>query len=363
MSTRNRTVELLLAFSLLSWSNPPAYAQQKGPSAPVVTTAAQQHTLRASMLLPGSVETVSRSRVAAPVAGLVQKLTVRDGDLVEADQVLAELDTETLQVHRKTLQAQMLETAARKRAAESKQSRAQELFDAQLLPAEQLDDARYEVEAIAARYTALAAEIDEIDVTIRQAVVRAPFSGAVTERLMEVGMWAKVGDPIYEIVSTNDLDVRVDVPEIHFAKLRLGQTAAVSFESLPSVTLTGKVRSLAAEAEPSARTFPVKIGITTKGQRVRPGMLASVSFAPAAPRTVVMVPKDALVERDDGWVVFAMNLENAVRVVPVRIGEAVGHWTEVRGEIQAGDQVVIVGNERLRDGQAVLAQSREVARP
>ena len=362
MRLRISTLELWLAASITSWAFPAA-AQSPGPSAPVVTTAAQKYTLRAALLLPGSVETVSRSRVAAPVAGLIQKLTVRDGDLIEADQVLAELDIEALQVHRRTLQAQMLETAARKRAAESKQSRAQELFDANLLPAEQLDDARFEVEAIAARYTALGAEIEETDVSIRQAVIRAPFAGAVTQRLMEVGMWVKVGDPVYEIVATDSLEVRVDVPEIHFSKVRPGQAAEVSFDALPSMKLTGKIRSLGAEAEPSARTFPVKIEITTNGQRVRPGMLASVSFAPPAPRTIVMVPKDALVERDDGWVVFTMHLENAVRAVSVRTGESVGHWTEVRGEIQAGDQVVIVGNERLRDGQPVLAQSREVAQP
>lgn len=315
------------------------------------------------MRLPGSVETLQRSRVAAPVAGLIQKLMVRDGDLVEANQILAEIDTESLQTHRRTLQAQMLETAARLRAAKSKQRRAQELFDAQLLPAQQLEDSHFEVEAIAARSEALQAEINEIDVTISQATIRSPFSGAVSQRLVGVGMWAKVGDPIYEIIGNDQLEVRVDVPEIHLSKIRPGQPAEVTFEALPGMRLTGDVRSLAAEAEPSARTFPVKIVITAKGQTVRPGMLAMVNFAPAEPRVVKLVPKDALVERDEGWMVFAADPEGFVRAVSVRPGEAVGQWMEIVGQVRPGEEVVVMGNERLRDGQPVNPQSREMARP
>ena len=92
-------------------------------------------------------------------------------------------------------------------------------------------------------------------------------------------------------------------------------------------------------------------------------MVATVTFAPTRPRDVLIAPKDALVERDTGWTVFVAQADNTVSEVPVRLGDSVEAWTEVSGEISAGDQVVILGNERLRDGRTISAQIRDLPTP
>lgn len=294
---------------------------------------------------------------------MVTALTVREGDRVERDQTLAELDTEFLQARRATIVAQMQEAKARREGAELSLRRAQELFDAALIAAEDLDKAEVELNALDARVVSLEASMAEIDLGIEGSVIRAPFDGAVSEKLTEVGGWIRTGDPVLELVSADDLEVSAEVPEIHFSKLRVGQKAQVRLEALPGKTLTGQVQATAPEADPQARTFAVKVAVQSNGGLVRPGMVATVKFAPSAPRTVTLVPKDALVERAEGWVVFAADANNEAVLRQVRLGDSVGEWTEVVGRVRPGDQVVILGNERLRDGEKLAPRTRELPAP
>ena len=336
---------------------------KKAPAAPVVTSAVQSHRLSSSIHLPGSVDSIRKTQVAAPVAGLVVDVLVRDGDSVEQDQILARLDTSTLEARRATLEAQLQEAQARLRGAEVKVRRAEELFDAGVIPAEQLDDSRFEFEALDARSTALKAQIAELDLNIEQSTIRAPFGGGVSAKLTEVGQWARVGDPLLEIVATDELEINVAVPEVHLSKVRLNQIGEATFEALPGLKLRGAVHALSPQADPNARTFPVKLAVPARNGRVRPGMVAEVTFAPSRPRDVLIAPKDALVERDTGWTVFVAQPDQTVKEVPVRLGESVDAWTEVSGEVSAGDQVVILGNERLRNGQSVNPQVRDLPQP
>ena len=336
---------------------------EKAPPTPVVTAAVQSHRLSSSIQLPGSVETIRKTQVAAPIAGLVIEVLVRDGDPVEKGQVLARLSTDALEARQNTLEAQVQESQARLRAAESKVKRAEELFAANIIAAEQLDDSRFELDALDARRASLKAQVAELDLSIRQSVITAPFAGGVNAKLTEVGQWSRLGDPLFEIIATDELEINVDVPEVHFSKIRLNQTAEVSFEALPGVKLRGTVHALSPSADPDARTFPVKVSVAARNGRVRPGMVADVTFAPSRPRDVLIAPKDALVERDTGWIVFVSGADGTVRETPVRLGESVDAWTEVSGEVSRGDQIVILGNERLRDGQSVEPRFRELPKP
>jgi len=164
MPVKYRLLATLLwtSYALLAGMGTIAWAQQtktakkgKSPPTPVVTAAVQSHRLSSSIRLPGSVETIRKTQVASPIAGLVTEVLVRDGDRIEKGQVLARLSTDALEARHDTLEAQLLESRARLRAAESKVTRAEELFAANVIAAEQLDDSRFEVDALNARWASL----------------------------------------------------------------------------------------------------------------------------------------------------------------------------------------------------------------
>jgi RND family efflux transporter MFP subunit len=318
-------------------------------------TEAQSYVIGAKLELPGSIESPRRAEVASPVEGLVRELLVRDGDAVERGAILAKLDTSALEAQRTTLESQLNESNARLRSAESNYARAQELFEAQVIAREQLDDSLFEQQALEAGAESLQASIAETELRIARSVIRAPFGGVVTRKLTELGEWIGQGDPVLELLSLDIVEVAVDVPEGHIGKVKMNQRAQVRLQAYPEMVLNGRVSVMIPEADVEARTFPVKIAVPSRGGRVRSGMLAKVVLQPTTPRKATIVPKDALVRLDVGWTVFALKDDDTVSSRAVRMGDGVGQWIEVLGELSPGDRVVTRGNERLADGQSVSA--------
>ena len=333
------------------------------PAPPVEFTQAESYLIGARLELPGTVESLRKAEVATPVEGLVVKLLVREGDRVKRGQKLAELDTSSLDARKKTLEADVVEAESRLRSAQARRRRAQFLFENKLISDEELDNARFEQEALEARRISLRASIGELELQLRQSVIRAPFDGAVTEKLTEVGQWAQEGAAVVSLLSLEELEVAIEVPEIHIGRVRLGQSAQVRFDAFPAKALAGKVSVIVPEADPGARTFPVKIKVSSGGGRVRAGMTATVTLAPASPRQATIVPKDALVSEGDDWIVFVLQPDDTVTPVGVVIGEGAGQWVEIQGELQPGERVVTRGNERLRPGQTVRPAPREYPTP
>lgn len=332
-----------------------AAAAQEPPPAPVEFTEAQSHRIGITLELQGSVESVRRGQVASPVEGLVVELLVRDGDLVKGGQTLAKLNTSMLEARRTTLDSQLTESMARLHAAGAKLERANNLFEAEIISRDQLDDSLFEKQALEARAESLRASIAEIDLSIARSTIRAPFGGVVTRKLTEVGQWIGEGDAVVEILALDELEIAIEVPEVHIGKVRMNQRAEVRLEAYPETVLAGRVSVMIPQANAEARTFPVKIAVPSGGGLVRSGMLATVTLEPRAPRAATIVPKDALVRSEAGWSVFVLKDNNTVGALPVRMGDGVGEWVEIVGTLSPGDKIVTRGNERLRDGQSVSA--------
>ncbi|MBI2957170.1 MAG: efflux RND transporter periplasmic adaptor subunit [Acidobacteria bacterium] len=333
-----------------------------GP-APVRYTEAREHAVRRAVQLPGTVGSRVVSIVASEVEGLVVDYPVREGDRVEEGQPLARLRTTALELRRDASRAQLREAEARLKLAERNLERARELFDAKVISQQQLDDAFYEFTAWQSRVEQLTAEIAQINHDIERGTIRAPFAGAIVRERTQVGEWLDKGDPVVEMMSLDAFEVRVEVPERYFADLRVGARAAVSFEALPGVEISGLISAVIPRADQQARTFPVKVRFSSPSRHIGMGMLAQVSFPAGEPYRATLVPKDAVVSQGRQKVVYLLNGDNTVSSVSVETGAGVGGWVEVRGALRAGQKVITRGNERLRPGQTVAGQPLEYELP
>lgn len=335
----------------------PLAAQQPPPS-PVGFTEARQYRIRGSLQLPGSVESNVVSLVASEIAGLVVEYPVREGDRIEQGQVLARLNKRSLELSLRAALAQLKEADARRKLARRNFERAEELFASNVFSRQQLDDTFYESNALQGRVDNLAAEIDRIKYDIERSTISAPFDGVVTAKHTELGQWLGIGDPVVELLSLDELEVVVNVPEQYYRAIRQGGSASISFEALPGSVVRGKISAVIPRADEQARTFPVKVRIPAQAGRIGVGMLAEVrldgvSSSGGAARTATIVPKDAIVSQGSEKLVYVMDGDNTVKAVPVTTGAGVGAWIEVDGPVSAGQQVIIRGNERLRPGQQV----------
>ncbi len=354
------TVSLLLVPSALVPLNVVA---DDTPRSRVQYTLARDHEIQKRVDLPGTVEAPKSSQVASEVEGAVAKLHAREGQYVDHGAPLVSLKAEHLELELQAAEAHHREAEARFALAERNLDRSKDLFEGEVLSRRELDDARYELDAWRAKIDQLAAEMRRIQLDLDRSVVKAPFSGIVAAELTEVGQWVGKGTTVMELLSPYELEVRVEVPERHFADFKKGTPVSVTFDAIPGYEIAGKVLSLVPRASAQARTFPLRIRIKNKDGRIGAGMIASVSLAAGDSRRATIVPKDALVTRGSKRFVYVVESDQTVKMLPVTTGIGVGNWIEVHGPVTPESKVITRGNERIRRGQQVLAEPVEYAAP
>lgn len=344
---------------VLFWFLPVAAAQPD--ASPVGFTEARQYRVHRRLSLPGSVEASVSSRVASEIAGLVAEVPVREGDRVKKGELLARLSERSLELSLRAAQAQLEEAEARQKLAERNYERARELSASGIFSRQQLDDAMFEFRAWQGRIDQLRAEIDRIRYEQERCSIRAPFDGVVISRHTQVGQWLKVGDPVAEVLSLEELEVVVNVPERHYRTVREGTPARLTLDAFPGRLLRGRVNAVIPRAEPQARTFPVRVRIGNDAGRIAAGMLAQVELdgvfeTGEGPRPATIIPKDAVVREGGELRVYVLDGDGVAKAVTVATGAAVGAWTEVIGAVAPGQKVITRGNERLRPGQRVTGE-------
>jgi len=333
------------------------------PPSPVRFTEARSHDVRRTISLTGSVASRRASLVATEVAGVVSHLHAREGDRVKRGAALAGLRSEEIRLRLEAARGQLQEAEARQRLASIQLESANGLFAEKIISQGQFDDATSELEAWTGRVSQLRSDVARLELNLRRATVRAPFTGVVVREHVAEGEWVGVGDPVAEMVDLGDLEVTVQVPESYYSGLATGGAARVLFTSLGGYEVEGTIRAVVPQANVQARTFPVKIALDNSERRIGAGMLAQVRLPVGDPMPAVVVPKDAVAAQGRDSVVFVIGEGDMVRPVVVRPGAAVGVWIAVEGGVAAGDRVVTRGNERLFPGQKVMPEAMEYEQP
>lgn len=228
-----------------------------------------------------------------------------------------------------------------------------------------------------ARVAVQEAEVERLSEQFDRHTMFAPFDGWVTAEFTEVGQWLMQGDSAAEIAELGSVDIEIAVLEDYVTKLRRtteaepGTPAVVEVTALRGQRFPGAVEVINPQADARARTFPVKIRVQNvvdeRGPLLKAGMFARVTLPVGEPKSVPLVPKDAISIGGKTPVVYVIDAsggKSSVRAVPVTLGVASGQWISVgEQEINAGDVVVVEGNERLRPGQEVRAEPIIVSYP
>ncbi len=211
-----------------------------------------------------------------------------------------------------------------------------------------------------ARVSAADAEVERVTALKRPFAVKAPFKGYVVEEHIELGQSVSEGDPLVRVVSLDQVDIRVPVLQEYVPALVPGTTVKATVDGLPaeSRVLEGVLHRILPVADRKNRTVAVTVRVTNPKKDGRPllrvGMSGRVTFELPVPGPLLLVPKDALVLQGSRASVYVVDPQTSI-VRPVGVVPSVAKDDEivVRGELKAGDQVVVKGNERLRPGQKV----------
>ncbi len=330
----------------------PALAQPPGDATPalVVTAEVTRGRVTPQAEFVGSVFYSEVSQTATEVAGLVERVAFEEGDRVRAGQVLAELGTDLLRKRLEAARASRAQVLAELDIARIEFTRRSRLFERGSIAEQTYDENRFRVLALERRAEALAAEQERLELEIQKTRIRAPFDGVVIRRLVERGEWVDVGKTVAEIGRNGWIDVRVEVPERLLA--HLGPQAAVRVR-IGEEEHEGRLHAVIPRADIATRTVPVKIRLPNRRGFIE-GQSATVRLPADRPQEeALLVPRDAVLTAGGKTVLFVVEGGRA-RAVPVTVTAYLENAAAVSGpSLAPGQQVVVKGNERLRDGQPV----------
>ncbi len=325
---------------------------QGPPPAKVVVSPAIIASIHDQVQLIGTVESWRTSQVAAETSGKVAVLKGRRGDQIEKGAVLARLAKSALQLKLKEITAKWNASRARLKKAVDQMKRSEKLVKEALLSERAFREAELTVDELGESLAVSEAAILQIEDELEKKTVRAPFDGVVTRELTEVGQWVEKGGGILRMVDLSTVRILVDLPERYVPRVKKGSTVRVRIDALGEETFPGKVHALVPEGDRASRLFPLEIRVKNAELHIKEGMLARIEFDLGQARRSLMVDKDAIIVRGPQTYLFSIQEGKAIRH-SISTGKAKGTQIEIKGPVDEGQLVVIRGNERLRDGQAV----------
>ena len=328
----------------------PALAQSGAP-APVAVDEARLDVFSASLWVSGTVISRHDSRVSAETDGRVTWVA-EVGERVEAGNAIARVDDADLQLELQDDQALLESLQARHRYQQNNLDRLLRLADSNNAAANQIDEARAELDITAQDIKRAEVAVKQTRRRIAQSQVTAPFSGVVVERLVQVGEFVSRGADVARVVDVDNREIRAQAPLSVAAYIHEG--LEVSVEHRRKQALSPVKRAIPVGDERS-RMFEVRIAVDNPEWVV--GSPVRVALPNSDPRQLVAVPRDALVLRGSEMFVLRVNQGNVVEKVRVNTGIGLGELVEVIGKINGGDRLVIRGAERLQAGQEVVVTS------
>ncbi len=276
--------------------------------------------------------------LTSTVTERVVSLGFRDGEWVRAGSVIAQLAT-----HEES--ADLAAAEARAREADQQLRRLQQLQQRGFATNATID-------AQMAARNASEAEARAVRARISDRTIRAPFSGVVGLRRISPGSVIAAGTAIATISDLRRIKLDFQIPETLLSNIREGQPITAMAAAWPDTPFNGTVESIEAVVDPISRSITARAVLPNPDQRLRPGMLMTVTLQ-SSPRTAMGIPEIALTEMRDQSYVYKLDKDNTATRTMVQTGARRDGQVEIREGLAPGDVIVSEGTIKVRDGGKV----------
>lgn len=314
---------------------PDAYA---ATGAPFPTASAAYRKVPQEQVFDGIVEAVHQSTVSAQTSSRIAEILFDVDDYVPKGAVILRFHDTEQQARLAQARAALTEAEARYREAAAEYERVKGVYERRLVAKSVMDKASAELKSAQARLEGARARVAEATEQVEHTVVRAPYSGIVTKRHVEVGEMANPGQPLMTGLSLENLRVVVDVPQRFVETVRANGRARVLVDgaSIDAAKLT-----VFPYADNVTHTFRVRVNLAAEHKGLYPGMLVKVAFVTGESERL-LVPSESIVHRSELTGVYVLDQEGRVALRQVRAGRIYPDGTtEILAGLQAGEQVAL----------------------
>ena len=316
------------------------------------TVEASRGSLPGVITASGELEAIRRVNVSPRRQGLLEALLVDEGVRVEKGQVLARMDRGDFQDRLDELMALARQAKADYDAKASDYKRRQSLFASGVISAADLDDYRARYLSSKATFEAAQERIQQRDIEGGELLIRAPFSGLITERYAEPGSFvtpttaasSSAGATSSSIVELSQgLEVTAKVPESDIGRIKIGQVANVRVDAFPDQSFAAEVRDIAPRAEKTNNviSFEVELTLLNPPPILRIGMTADVNFQTGRTAASTLVPTVAIVTEDGKPGVLLVGKNDQPTFQPIELGSSGGSQSAILSGVKPGTRVFI----------------------
>ncbi len=315
----------------------------------VETITLAERAIDETIAVPGTIYARNEVQLTAGVNGRLL-LVHEPGTIIKQGEPVARIDDSTLQLQKREQQALLKRANVELRRQQIDYSRLKKLSDSNAVSEFQLDNVRALRDLASTEQEIIQVRIDQIDDQIKRTYSQADFNGIVTERMHRAGEDVARGEILARLTDTETLEVRAFVPLKHLENTEQGIELEVFANNQRH---RGKIRALIPTGDVRSQTFEARIDIDDGGKKAwSVGQLVSVGIPINNKTDQLVVPRDALILRNDGIYIFVIENDQARRVT-VSLGNSDQDWIAVKGNITNGDAVVTRGAETLNDGDTV----------
>jgi membrane fusion protein (multidrug efflux system) len=328
-----------------------ASAFQPPPEA-VTTIVVQREQWPATMSAIGSMEAVHGVTVSADLPGTVAKIDFDSGKAVQAGDVLIELDTRQERAQLAALEAQR--DLARVNFERSQKLAAQGVIS------------RVDFDQATAQQKSTEANVAEIRATIERKTIRAPFTGILGIRKVNLGQYLSAGSAIVSLQSLNPIYVNVGVPQQAAGQVPVGRKLRITTENVAGKVFTGAVTAIDSIIDEGTRNVQIQATLSNPRGELRPGMFVQVELPLGASRPVISLPASAISYAPYGDSVYVVTdlkdpkgtTYRGVRQQFVKVEGSRGDQVGIVSGLNPGDEVVSSGVFKLRNGAAVQVNNK-----
>ena len=328
------------------------YASFQPPPEAVTTTVAQEESWPETLSAVGSVVAVQGVTVSADLPGIVEKISFTSGATVRKGDLLIQLDTSQER-------AQLAARESQRRLSSVSLERMRGLRAKGVISQAELDKVEAEAQQASAGSS-------ETEATIERKRIRAPFSGTLGIRQVNLGQYLNPGDPVVALQTLDPIYVHFSVPQQDLGRLHTGAPVRVSGEGIGGEEITGRITAFDSLMDESTRNVQVQATFENPRGVLRPGMFVQAQVLLGAGRTVVPLPASAVNYAPYGDSVFVVEemkdpkgkSYRGVRQQIVQLGGKRGDQVAVLSGLKPGEEIVTSGTFKLRQGAAVLVNNQ-----
>jgi membrane fusion protein (multidrug efflux system) len=322
------------------------------PPTAVTTIVAKREAWPATLDVIGTMEAVQGVTVSADLPGSVARINFDSGKQVHQGDVLVELDT-------RQERAQLADVEAQSDLARLNFDRMQQLVNAGVI-------SRIDYDRATADQKQTEAKVNEIRATIQRKTIRAPFSGVLGIRKVNLGQYLSAGDPVVPLQALNPIYVNFGVPQQSASAVQAGRNLRITTDGLQGQEFSGRVTAVDSVVDPTTRNVQVQATLANPGGKLHPGMFVQVKVTLGQSRSVITLPISAVNYAPYGDSVYVVSdLKDpsgkpyrGVRQQFVKVEGSHGDQVAVISGVNPGDEVVSSGVFKLRNGAAVQINNK-----